>query len=228
MAVFTIADLHLSFGTDKPMQVFAGWHDYEDRLKSNWLDTVSDNDTVVIVGDISWAMNLEQALPDFKFIDLLPGEKLIIKGNHDYWWTTVKKMNSFLSANELNSIKFLHNNSYERDGIAICGTRGWLYNQPTAEDKKLFDRELIRLEASLKDSEGFEGEKVAFLHYPPVFGGVACLEISDLLEKYGVKRCYFGHIHTKTSEVKEGFVYRGIVYKLISSVCADFAPVKVL
>ncbi len=226
MAVYTIADLHLSFGTDKPMNVFNGWQNYEERLKANWLSTVGPDDTVVLAGDFSWGMDLPQTLPDFRFIDELPGEKLLVKGNHDYWWTTVKKMTGFLDENGLTTIKFLHNNSYVRGGINLCGTRGWLYNQPTELDKKVFNRELMRLEASLASAE--EGmERVAFLHYPPVFSGTACVEVADLLAKYGVRRCYFGHIHVRDSEFRDGFTYDGVEYKLVSSICADFCPVKV-
>ena len=226
MAVYTIADLHLSFGTDKPMNVFNGWQDYEERLKTNWLGTVKPDDTVVLAGDFSWGMDLPQTLPDFRFIDGLPGEKLLVKGNHDYWWTTVKKMTEFLDENGVTTIKFLHNNSYVRCGVNLCGTRGWLYNQPTELDKKVFNRELMRLEASLASAE--EGaERVAFLHYPPVFSGTACVEIADLLAKYGVRRCYFGHIHVRDSEFRDGFEYGGVEYKLVSSICADFCPVKV-
>ena len=226
MAVYTIADLHLSFGTDKPMNVFNGWQNYEERLRANWLETVAPDDTVVLAGDFSWGMDLPQTLPDFRFIEELPGEKLLVKGNHDYWWTTVKKMTEFLDENGLATIKFLHNNSYVRAGVNLCGTRGWLYNQPTELDKKVFNRELMRLEASLASAE--EGaERVAFLHYPPVFSGTACTEISDLLAKYGVRRCYFGHIHVRDSEFRDGFAYGGVEYCLISSICADFRPVKV-
>lgn len=226
MAVYTIADLHLSFGTDKPMNVFNGWQNYEERLKANWLATVGPDDTVVLAGDFSWGMDLPQTLADFRFIDELPGEKLLVKGNHDYWWTTVKKMTGFLDENGLTTIKFLHNNSYVRGGINLCGTRGWLYNQPTELDKKVFNRELMRLEASLASAE--EGmERVAFLHYPPVFSGTACVEVADLLAKYGVRRCYFGHIHVRDSEFRDGFTYDGVEYKLVSSICADFCPVKV-
>ncbi len=226
MAVYTIADLHLSFGTDKPMQVFNGWQNYEQRLSASWNNAVTAEDTVVLVGDLSWGMNLEQTLQDFQFIDELPGEKLIVKGNHDYWWTTVRKMNGFLEENGITTLKFLHNNSFVRGGLNICGTRGWLYNQSTALDKKLFDRELIRLEASLASAQG-EAEKVAFLHYPPVISGVACTEISSILEKYGVKRCYFGHIHTRDNELKNGFEYGGVRYQLVSSICTDFSPIRV-
>ena len=226
MAVYTIADLHLSFGTDKPMNVFNGWQNYEERLNANWLATVGPDDTVVLAGDFSWGMDLPQTLPDFRFIDELPGEKLLVKGNHDYWWTTVKKMTGFIDENGLTTIKFLHNNSYVRGGVNLCGTRGWLYNQPTELDKKVFNRELMRLEASLASAE--EGmERVAFLHYPPVFSGTACVEVADLLAKYGVRRCYFGHIHVRDSEFRDGFTYDGVEYKLVSSICADFCPVKV-
>lgn len=227
MAVYTIADLHLSFGTDKPMDIFGGWQDYEKRVSDNWNAVVKPEDTVVLVGDLSWGISLEETLEDFRFVDSLPGEKLLVKGNHDYWWNTVNKMTNFFEENGIGTLRFLHNNSYIRDGVALCGTRGWLYNQSTELDKKVFARELIRLEASLKSAEDFDGEKIAFLHYPPVMDGEACEEISGILKNYGVKRCYFGHIHTKSNELKNGFEYDGISYKLVSSVCSDFVPVRV-
>ena len=135
-------------------------------------------------------------------------------------------MTDFLAENGVTSLKFLHNNFYSRAGVSLCGTRGWLYNQPTELDKKVFNRELMRLEASLSSAPDGP-ERVAFLHYPPVFSGTACAEVAALLEKYGVRRCYFGHIHVRDSELRDGFTHGGVEYKLVSSICADFRPVKV-
>lgn len=227
MAVYTIADLHFTFGTDKPMQIFSGWQDYEKRVSDNWKAIVKPEDTVVLVGDLSWGIDLDESLEDFKFVDNLPGEKLLVKGNHDYWWNTVSKMEKFFADNNITTLHFLHNNSYIRDGMALCGTRGWLYNQSAELDKKVFARELIRLEASLKSSNDFDGEKVAFLHYPPVMDGEVCVEIHNILKQYGVERCFFGHIHTRNNDLKNGFEFDGIRYRLISSICVDFVPIIV-
>ena len=129
MSLFAIADTHLSLGTDKPMDIFKGWSGYVDKLRENWESTVSDSDTVVIAGDISWGMSLDGALDDFRFIDSLPGQKIILKGNHDYWWTTMRKMETFLNQNEMNTIRFLHNNTITVGDIAVCGSRGWFFVQ---------------------------------------------------------------------------------------------------
>lgn len=127
MSLFALGDLHLSLGEDKPMDIFSGWNDYVQRLEENWKNLVSDDDTVVLAGDISWAMKLEHTLEDFRFIHNLPGKKLLLKGNHDYWWSTKRKMDAFLQENSLDSIQILFNNAYRVDEYAVCGTRGWFW-----------------------------------------------------------------------------------------------------
>ena len=152
MALFAIADLHLSLGEDKPMDVFAGWNDYTSRLENNWRKLVTDNDTVVVSGDISWAMKLEETLTDFTFIENLPGKKIFNKGNHDYWWSTKTKMDVFLKNNSLDSISILFNNSYVVDDYAICGTRGWFLENESQNDIKVLNREVGRLEMSIQSA----------------------------------------------------------------------------
>lgn len=228
MALFVIADLHLSLGTDKPMDGFKGWQDYVSRLEENWRSIVKPEDTVVIAGDISWAMKLEDSLADFTFINSLPGEKIIMKGNHDYWWSTRNKIDNFFAQNGLNTLHILHNGAYRVGDRAICGTRGWLYNSETEEDKKIVNREVGRLVASLEEGKKLGGELTAFLHYPPVYDIMECREILDTLVEYDVKQCYFGHIHGQYA-AKKALVgeYRGVHMHLISCDYVNFCPVLI-
>lgn len=228
MALFVIADLHLSLGTDKPMDVFHGWQDYVDRLEQNWRTLVKPEDTVVIAGDISWAMKLEECVKDFGFINSLPGEKLIMKGNHDYWWSTRNKIDNFLAANGFNTMKVLHNCAYRVGSRAICGTRGWLYNSETPEDQKIVAREAGRLLASMGEAKKLGGKLTAFLHYPPVYGDMECREILDILADNQVSDCYFGHIHGQYAAKKAltGEI-RGVRMHLISCDYVGFSPVLV-
>lgn len=230
MALFVIADLHLSFGCNKPMDVFPGWKDYTQRLEQNWHNTVTKDDTVVIAGDISWAMKLEEAERDFAFIHQLPGNKILMKGNHDYWWSTKTKIEQFLQANGFDTLQVLHNNAYFAQGAAICGTRGWLYNSKTEEDIKIVSREVGRLIASLDDAKRQQPEvtPIVFLHYPPVYGNMACAEILQVLEQRGVHTCYFGHVHgNQASQKAVKGTYNGIKMHLISCDYIDFTPVLV-
>ncbi len=228
MSLYCIGDLHLSLGEDKPMDVFAGWNDYVQRLEENWRRLVTDDDTVVIAGDISWAMRLEETLTDFRFIDALPGKKLLLKGNHDYWWTTKKKMDAFLRENRLDSMQILFNNAYAVGDYTVCGTRGWFLENDTPEDIKVLAREVGRLRLSLGEAEKLGGEPVVFLHYPPYYRGVECAEIMDVLAEHGIGKCYYGHIHGKKNFrlAYEG-TYRGVDLRLISCDKVGFMPVLV-
>ena len=228
MSLFAIADLHLSLGEDKPMDIFAGWNDYVTRLEKSWRSIITDNDTVVIAGDISWAMKLEETYTDFKFIDDLPGKKILLKGNHDYWWGTKSKIDKFLEANSLNSISILFNNSYVCDEYAICGTRGWFLENDTPEDVKVLNREASRLRASIDSAIKTDKEPVVFLHYPPVYAGTECSEIMNVLVEYNIKKCYYGHIHGQRN-IRNAFEgkYKGIDFRLISCDKVSFTPVLV-
>ncbi len=224
MSIFAIGDTHLSFSCDKPMDIFGGWQDYVGRLEKNWRAVVTDNDTVVIPGDISWAMSLEQAEKDFAFLDSLPGEKLIMKGNHDYWWTTRRKMDKFLEEKGFSSVKILHNNAYKVGDYVLCGSRGWFYDAQTGNDKKVILREAGRIEMSLNEAERLEGEVICFLHYPPVMGEEKCDEIMNVLIKHNVKRCYFGHLHGNFSSFVNNSVVDGVKFSLISADFLEFCP----
>lgn len=228
MSLFVIADLHLSLGTDKPMDGFHGWEGYVRRLEENWRSIVKPEDTVVIAGDISWAMKLEDSLSDFKFIQSLPGQKIIMKGNHDYWWSTRNKIDNFFTQNGLDSLHVLHNCAYRVGDRAICGTRGWLYNSETEEDRKIVNREAGRLVASIEDAKKLGGELTAFLHYPPVYDTMECRELLDILVEQDVKECYFGHIHGQYA-AKKALVgeYRGVHMRLISCDFVNFCPVLI-
>ena len=228
MSLYVIGDLHLSLGEDKPMDVFAGWNDYVSRLAENWRSLVTDDDTVVVAGDISWAMKLEDTYTDFKFIDDLPGKKLFLKGNHDYWWSTKSKMDKYLAEKELSTISILFNNTYVCGDFAVCGTRGWFLENDTPEDIKVLNREVGRLKMSIDAAVKTGKEPVVFLHYPPYYRGVECPEIMAVLIEYGIKKCYYGHIHGKSGFrlAYEG-EYKGVDFRLISGDRIGFMPVLV-
>ena len=237
MALYTIADLHLSTrdGTDKSMEVFGGrWSGYTEKLVRNWRHLVTEDDTVVIPGDISWALTLEQAREDLCFIDSLPGRKIIGKGNHDFWWTTMKKMNAFTESLGIKTVFFLFNNAYLSDGMIVAGTRGWYYDDaaggvPDNTDfDKIVAREAQRLRMSLTEAvrlraECPSAEIVAFTHFPPVWCERAVDEFVDVLSEFGVGRLYFGHIHGVYS-TPPSFEYRGIKMSIVSADYLSFTP----
>ena len=227
MALYAIGDTHLSLGVDKPMDVFGGrWSGYVEKLREGF-EEVTAEDTVVLCGDLSWGMSLTQAKADFAFLDALPGKKLLMKGNHDYWWTTAAKMNQFFGENGFTSFQLLYNNCHLYGEVALCGTRGWFYEEDRGEHSaKVFNRELIRLEASLK--AGGEREKFCFLHYPPLYHGYRCQEIIDLLERYGVTRCYYGHLHGGSHRLAVTGREGGVEYHLVAADYLGFRPLKIL
>ncbi|MCI9424149.1 MAG: serine/threonine protein phosphatase [Flavonifractor sp.] len=223
MALYAIGDTHLSLASDKPMDVFGGgWEGYVDKLREGFAQ-VEDGDTVVLCGDLSWAMGLEEGREDFAFLDSLPGRKLMLKGNHDYWWNTAAKMNRFFQENGFASLNILHNNCYEYGAYALCGTRGWFYEE--TGDQKVFRRELIRLEASLKAAG--ERPKLCFLHYPPCYQGYVCREIIELLERYGVERCFYGHLHGGSHRLAVEGRYGQVDYHLVAADYLGFRPQKI-
>ncbi len=228
MSLFAISDPHLSLGEDKPMDIFAGWHDYVERLKTNWCKIITDNDTVVIAGDISWAMKLEESLTDLKFINSLPGKKIFVKGNHDLWWSTKSKVENFLAENNLDTISLIFNNSIVVEDYVICGTRGWFLENESEQDIKVLNREVGRLSTSIESGLKTNKEPVVFLHYPPYYNGIECKEIIDVLCKYNIKKCYYGHIHgrAKFNCAYDG-EYKNINFRLISCDKLGFMPILV-
>ncbi len=228
MALYAIGDTHLSLRSDKPMDVFGGgWEGYVDKLREGFAP-VEDSDTVVLCGDLSWGMSLEEARDDFAFLNSeLPGEKWLLKGNHDYWWTTASKMNAFFAANGFTRLHILHNNCAFYGDAALCGTRGWFFEENgTPHWEKVFNRELIRLEASLKAAG--EREKICFLHYPPLYRGYRCQEIIDLLERYQVRVCCYGHLHGASHRLAIEGVQGNVDYRLVSADFVGFRPKKIL
>ncbi len=225
MALFAISDLHLSFSSDKPMDVF-GWNDYEKRLENNWRAVVSEDDTVIIPGDVSWAMYIEEAREDFAFIENLPGRKIILKGNHDYWWSTVSKMERFVSGCGFKTINFLFNNSYSYNDLKICGTRGWGNNGTADEDTRIWNREIQRLLLSI--GNGSEGDIICCLHYPPtdLRGGIS-EEYIEIFKKFNIKRVYYGHLHGNHGAAKLPDEVCGIHFSLVSCDYLGFMPLKI-
>lgn len=228
MALYAIGDLHLCLGADKPMDIFGGaWVGYMDKLREG-LAVIREEDTTVLLGDLSWALDLGGAQADFSFINAIPGRKIILKGNHDYWWSTVSKFEKFCREQNFSDMYILNNNHYEYDGFAISGTRGWFYEEERSgeHDEKVFKRELLRLEASLKSAGDLP--KIVFLHYPPKYKGYECPEILALLEKYEVCRCFYGHLHGASHGLAMEGVWDGVDYKLVSADRLGFKPWLVL
>ena len=228
MSLFVIGDTHLSLSTDKPMDIFGGWKNYMQRLEENWRSVVQPQDTVIIPGDVSWGMSLEQAKEDFLFLHRLPGKKILMKGNHDYWWTTRAKMESFLEENGLDSLSILHNNAVSVEGLSLCGSRGWMFEQGQEYDKKIINRESGRIRASLQDAQRFgEQEKVLFLHYPPVFMQDSIPEFFEVMNQYGVRRCYYGHIHSQGCRFAFQGEWCGVQLEMVSADYLRFMPKKI-
>ena len=228
MALYAIGDLHLSLGAEKPMDVFGGnWVGYMDKLKEG-LSVIGPEDTTVLLGDLTWALDLEGAKPDFSWIDQIPGRKIILKGNHDYWWSTAAKFYKFCEANGFSNQFILNNNHYDYEDWAICGTRGWFFEESRSgeHDEKVFKRELMRLEASLQSAG--EKPKMVFLHYPPRYKGYQCDEILDLLQKYQVRRCFYGHLHGPSHKLAMEGLWDGVEFRLVSADFLDFKPYTVI
>lgn len=229
MSLYAIGDLHLSLGTNKSMDVFGDrWENYVEKIVLGF-SALTAEDVCVICGDISWGMSLEQSLPDFRFIEALPGRKILLKGNHDYWWTSVAKMTAFFEKHGLETLSILHNNFYPYgERAAVCGTKGWFYEESkgTAHDKKLIERETMRLETSLKAAG--EREKYVFLHYPPRYGGYQCPEILSLLLEYDVKICASGHLHAESLRLAFDGWHEHTRHICVSGDKLDFKPCKIL
>ena len=224
MALYAIGDLHLCLGVPKPMDVFGGaWVGYMDKLKAG-LSVIGEEDTTVLLGDLSWALGLQEAAADFSWINEIPGRKIILKGNHDYWWSTAAKFNKFCQQNDFKNLMLLNNNHYEYNGVAICGTRGWFFEEERSgeHDEKVFKRELMRLEASLKAAGDLP--KIVFLHYPPRYKGYTCEPILEILAKYDVR----GHLHGASHGLAMEGVWDGVTFKLVSADKLNFNPYCVI
>ena len=228
MALYAIGDLHLCLGAPKPMDIFGGaWVGYMDKLRRG-MEIITEADTTVLLGDLSWALDLQSATEDFRWIDRIPGKKIILKGNHDYWWSTASKFYKFCEENGFSNQFILNNNHYEYEGFAICGTRGWFFEEERSgqHDEKVFKRELIRLEASLKSAGDLP--KIVFLHYPPKYKGYECPEILELLKKYDVQRCFYGHLHGGSHGLAMEGVWDGIDFRLVAADKLNFCPFTVI
>ena len=234
MSIYVIGDLHLSFSTDKPMDIFGdNWEDHTEKIKENWLKKVTENDTVILPGDFSWATYLEETYKDFEFLNSLPGKKILSKGNHDYWWTTVTSMKRFLKENGFNNIDFLYNSAFLVENKIITGTRGWINSWKSQENFKILKRENERLKISINkgiNEFGTDKEIITFIHYPPFYKESIIpdeINISKTLKDFGIEKCYYAHLHGEShKDAIEGNV-NGIDYKLISSDYLKFDLLKI-
>ena len=227
MALYTIGDLHLSLFKEKPMDIFGdNWRNHTEKLRASF-SKLKEDDMTVLCGDLSWGMSLEETAPDFQFVDSLPGKKLILKGNHDYWWTTAAKTKRFFAEQGITTIDILHNNAFFWGDFALCGTRGWFYEEEKggAHDQKIMRREIMRLEASLKAAG--DRTKIVFLHYPPIYGNYRCEEILSLLKEHRVPLCCYGHIHGKGCAWAFNGFHEGTQFKLVSADFVNFIPVRI-
>lgn len=239
MALFTIADLHLSQSADHPMDVFgARWENYTEKICKNWRAVVCDTDTVVLPGDISWGMTLLQAREDFALLESLPGKKLIGKGNHDFWWVTANKLSLFFKEQDFKTISLLYNNAIETDEAIVCGTRGWFLEEERqrtvgeVDFEKIKNREAQRLKLSLDAAKKLQAtapqkEILVFLHFPPVYNGEVLRDFCDLFAQYGIRRCFYGHIHGMY-RIPPIEYFEGVEYHIISSDYLNFAPKRIL
>ena len=226
MALYAIGDLHLSLGGEKPMHVFGEqWRDHDKKLKEGFAG-LGPEDLTVLCGDLSWGMSLQQAEEDFRFIHELPGKKIILKGNHDYWWTTASKIQKCFDANLFQDLSILHNNFIPYGDYAICGTRGWFYEEETGSphDKKLLSREVLRLQTSL--SAAGDRKKLVFLHYPPITKSYHCEEILSLLKSFNVRLCCYGHLHAKSCVSAYNGWHNGTLFRLVSADYLNFSPLN--
>ncbi len=235
MAIYTIADLHLSFGTNKPMDIFGpNWENHEQKIAENWKEQVNEDDLVIIPGDFSWAMNLEDTKKDFEYLSNLPGKKLLLKGNHDYWWSTLTKMRKFLEENKFENIDFISNNYYLEQNKFIIGVRGWILDSNKEEDLKIIRREKLRIQAqldSIRKSFTNRKEILVFMHYPPyeIKEDKIINPYAPLFEDYNIKTCYYGHLHGEQAYGDiEDFEYNKVTYKLVSADYLNFKLLRIL
>jgi len=242
VAVYVIGDLHLSFSTSKPMDIFGPrWHDHDKLIEQNWKNKVKETDTVIVPGDISWGMTLEEAKADFDFIENLPGKKIFFKGNHDYYWQTSAKVNKFIAENDYKTLCFMHNNAMEVENFIICGTRGWYTDEKDnladyTTNSKIVNREVGRLKMSVEDAKrihdqvksetGEDKEIIGFLHFPAYFKDYICEELIDVFAENGIKRVYYGHIHGNYTSAPKLY-YRSVNFFIVSADYLSFNPIEV-
>ncbi len=237
MALFAMSDLHLSLSADKPMDIFGfRWQNHLEKLSENWNKTVTSNDLVIVGGDISWAMYLEDAKEDFAFLNSLNGKKLLIRGNHDYWWESKAKLSAFIEENGFDTINFLQNDAFIWEDTIISGTRNWIVPETdgfSSKDKPIYERELIRLSLSLDASEKLKSANpqinrtIAVLHYPPFsYKDAVDKKIEKILLSHSVKVCLFGHLHGPSCENAFTGDKNGIKYILTSADHLSFTPYK--
>lgn len=232
MSIYAIADLHLSFNNPKPMDIFGqNWEKHEEKIKEDWISKVKENDTVIIPGDFSWETYLEDTYKDFEFLNSLPGRKILLKGNHDYWWTTLTNIRNYLKEYEFNTIDILFNNSYEVEDYLVAGVRGWDYS--ISSDRKIIEREINRLKLSLDNAKQINTEKeiIVFTHYPPIsknyINNEFELKIINLLNEYNIKKCFYGHLHgTSHNQAITGNI-QGIEFNLVSADYLNFKLLKI-
>ncbi len=224
MSLYAIGDTHLSFSVDKPMDIFKGWDDYAQRLENNWQRLIEDDDTVIINGDVSWAMSLDEAEKDFDFLNKLNGTKIISKGNHDYWWNTITKMEKFCKEKGFDTIRFLHNNAYMIGDVAVAGTRGWFFDAEKDNVDKVMARECQRLQRSIDEARKLCENVVVFLHYPPMNILRNCDPIMNVLKENNIKKCYYGHLHGGAIKGALNGTKEGIDFRLISADYLEFCP----
>lgn len=225
MSLYAIADLHLSLDGKKPMDVFEGWENYQQKIETNWKNNIEEDDVVVIAGDLCWGMNLEEAKQDFLFVNNLPGKKILLKGNHDYYFSTKAKIERFFKENQIESISILHNNSYIYKEYSICGTRGWINEPGQDADIKVLKREALRMKLSLDSAKN---KPIVFTHYPPICGQNESIEMIEVLKEYNIDKLYYGHLHGKSCKYAYEGERDGIKYKLISADHLNFTPFKIL
>lgn len=230
MAIYTIADLHLSFSEEKPMSIFGeNWKEHSKKIKENWINKVKPEDTIVLPGDFSWSMYLEDTYKDFEYLNSLPGKKLLLKGNHDYWWTTLTNMRKYLKENNFENIDFIYNNSYLVENKILTGTRGWNLLE-SENSNKMINRESIRLKLSIEDGiqkYGEDKEIIVFMHYPPITQSNKDSEFIKIIKQYNIKYCYYGHLHGKShQDAIEGEI-QGINFKLVSADYLNFDLIKI-
>ena len=226
--LYAIGDLHLSFGAEKPMDIFgAEWEGHTEKLKRGFSKLAPD-DVCVICGDLTWGMDMDGCLEDFRFIDALPGKKIILKGNHDFWWSTATKAKDYFAAHGITTIDILNNNCFFYEDAALCGTRGWTCVLPQSEhDRKMMQREIGRLETSLAAADG-AARKLCFLHYPPIFGKYRADGLIGVMQRYGVAECCYGHVHGKGRPLAYEGGADGIVYRLVAADNLGFEPLRIL